>query len=79
MEDEMLKQLGRKIRQERESKDLSQTQLAAEIGTSQAAISLLENGEQEPGLPKLRRICKALEVSLDDLVNEEVEVETQEK
>jgi DNA-binding XRE family transcriptional regulator len=48
-------------------KGLSQKQLADAIGTSQAAVSRLEAGEQEPRLTTLRKLAAALEVDLDTL------------
>lgn len=46
-------------------KGLSQAELAAAIGTSQAAVSRLEAGEQEPRLTTLRKLASALGVDLN--------------
>jgi len=52
----------------RKRKKLSQAQLAAEAGVSQATISRLEKGEQQVELRTLAKIAKALGVDLRDLV-----------
>jgi DNA-binding XRE family transcriptional regulator len=44
---------------------MSQSELAVAISTSQAAISRLESGEQEPRLVTLRKLAAALEVDLN--------------
>ncbi|HZF43103.1 MAG TPA: helix-turn-helix transcriptional regulator [Sphingomonadaceae bacterium] len=46
---------------------LSQADLASLLGTSQAAVSRLESGQQEPRLPMLRKLASALRVDLNTL------------
>ncbi|MFI7338419.1 helix-turn-helix domain-containing protein [Streptomyces sp. NPDC050085] len=48
------------VRHWRHERGLSQAQLAALIGTGQAAISRIENGRDVPTLPLLARIAEAL-------------------
>jgi len=43
---------------------LSQSELAARVGTRQASISRLENGMGNPGLDLLKRVARALGVQL---------------
>lgn len=45
----------------------SQMQLAERLGTSQAAVSQLEGGQRQPGLPLLRKLAQALRVDLNTL------------
>ncbi|WP_443026634.1 helix-turn-helix domain-containing protein [Sphingomonas sp. IC-11] len=46
---------------------MSQGELARIMSTSQAAISRLESGEQEPRLLTLRKLADALDVDLNVL------------
>ncbi|MEZ5680703.1 MAG: helix-turn-helix transcriptional regulator [Erythrobacter sp.] len=49
-------------------KGLSQAQLAAEIGSSQAAIARMEGGFERPSFEKILKLQQALETSFDDLM-----------
>lgn len=51
----------------RMAQGLSQIDLATLLGTSQAAISRLESGQQEPRLATLRRMAQVLEVDMNTL------------
>lgn len=55
-----LKKFGRFIRQQRESQDLTQEDLAGAAGLDRTYISHLERGLRNPGLLHLRRLAKAL-------------------
>lgn len=46
---------------------LSQSDLATKLSTSQAAVSRLESGQQEPRLSMLRRLSEVLHVDLNTL------------
>lgn len=52
------------IIKERIKRGWSQTQLAEAIGSRQPVISRLERGDANPSLQTLRRIAKALDLSL---------------
>jgi transcriptional regulator with XRE-family HTH domain len=63
------KNLGKRIKQRREHRGLTQTELAKRAGLSRIYIAKLEAGErQSPSLPVLERIAKALGVKLVDLL-----------
>ncbi len=47
-----------------------QTDLAKKAGTSQAQISAWERGDKEPELPSLRKLAKALDMPLIELIGE---------
>ena len=56
------------LRQEREKKGISQTELARLSGVKQQTISLIENGESKnPGIETLHGLAVALECDLLDL------------
>jgi len=56
--------LARKLIDERIKKNISQRDLARKIGTSQAAISRIENMNGNPSLHLLKRIADSLNVKL---------------
>ena len=62
--------LGSRIAHYRKLKGLSQQALANECGwESQSRVGNYERDTREPSFEDLRRIAKALEVSLNDLLN----------
>jgi putative transcriptional regulator len=65
---EKLIRLGLKVRELREEKGLSQTELAYKIGKDQPSINRLEKGKVNPSIMYLLQICEGLEVSLIELV-----------
>lgn len=56
-----------RIREYRERLGWSQNELSRRSGVPQSAISRYEAGEQEPGYSRLKRIAKALGVSVEEL------------
>ena len=59
--------IGARIRSLRLTKSLKATQLASGSGLSSHTLWRYEMGRQIPGVDVLRRIAKALDVSLDEL------------
>ena len=55
---------GNKIKEVRIKKNISQTQLAETLGTSQSAITAIENNKRIPKIETLERIAEALDVSV---------------
>lgn len=68
---EILKAVGKKIKELRESKGLSQVDLVGKIigDIDTTNISRIEAGRTNPTLYTLHRIATALEVELKDLVD----------
>jgi transcriptional regulator with XRE-family HTH domain len=60
MDDDGINDPGALIRERRLARGLSQEQLARRAGTSQAAISKLENGETSPSIETLARILRVM-------------------
>lgn len=56
--------IGKKIRQERTYKKLSQKQLAEKVGMSEPAIRNYELGNRKPSQKQIELIANALDVSL---------------
>lgn len=57
-----------KLKELREQVGFSQTQLANELGISRGSISHYENGERQPDVDVLVRLCKYFNVSADYLI-----------
>ena len=75
----MLVNIGEKIKNAREDKDLFQNDMARLIPMNQSNYSKIERGIQEPNLDQLKRICEILGLDprylldLDDYDNISVE------
>lgn len=71
-------EFGKKIRQLRKEKNLTQKQLAALIGVKNSVISFYEVGDRFPSPEVIRKLAIALHVSTDYLLgiekNESVDV-----
>lgn len=59
---------GTRVRKTRRYLEMSQEELANKINTSRSYISALEHDEYEPKLDTMKKIAKALKISLDELV-----------
>ena len=51
----------------RATKDLSQAKLAEAVGVTRQTMNAIENGDYNPSLNLCIAICKALDVTLNDL------------
>ena len=60
-----------KMKAARAAKDLSQEELAQEIGVTRQTIGMIEAGKYNPTLNLCIAICKALDKTLDELFWEE--------
>jgi transcriptional regulator with XRE-family HTH domain len=58
-------EVGRMIRELRETRQLSQRQLAERIGTTQSVVGRLEAGGSRPTLVTLERVAQALGLRLE--------------
>lgn len=59
--------LNERMREARQQKGLSQTELAKLIGVSRQTINMIENGDYNPTIALCLKICKALDKTLNDL------------
>ena len=59
---------GKKLRELRKEKNMTQIQLDNAIGFTQKTICSLELGNYQPSLQKVVMIAKYFDVSIDDLV-----------
>lgn len=65
--------IGKKIKSYRESKKMTQRDIAEELGVEPATVSKYESGILEPNLESLKRLSDVFEVYVDDLLNDEEE------
>lgn len=66
--------IGTKLRKLRTSKHLSIYRVSQDTGISPNHIKALENGERNPSLDTLTRLCIPLGISLPELINDDAEV-----
>jgi len=66
---QLQKKIGERIRDLRESKGISQQNLAAICNFEKANLSRLEAGRTNPTISTLYKISQALEISLSELVD----------
>lgn len=71
------KQIGRKIRDARKLRGLSQEQLAEKVWISVTHMSHIETGQTKMSLPVLVDLANALKVSTDELLSSECQVARQ--
>lgn len=65
------KKLGKRIKELRKQKGLTQEKLAELINMEQNSISIIESGRNFPTLATLEKIANILEVNLSDFFNYE--------
>ena len=68
MEREELIELGKIIKSKRESKGLTQLELAEKSGVDRNYIGMLERGERNPSYLSLLKIAKGLNVQVYNLI-----------
>ena len=66
---ECLNGFGKFIRQGREKRDMLKTEVAIEVGISQAYYSYLERGEREIDFGLALKICQVLHLDLSDFIS----------
>ncbi|WP_424057490.1 helix-turn-helix transcriptional regulator [Pedobacter sp.] len=65
----MLLKLGIRVKEIRESKQLTQKQLAHSLGKDQQSINRLETGNVNPSYLYLLSIAKGLDISMSELLS----------
>ena len=68
MSKNVLKRFGKRVREERIKKKLSQEQLAEKAGVHRTYIGMIERAEKNITLKNIDRIAKALRVSISHLM-----------
>lgn len=62
-------QLGLKLRELRDARDLRQNEVAEAIGIATESCGRLERGKSFPSLPTLVRVARYYEISTDELLS----------
>ncbi len=65
-------EIGKRIMELRKKKGLSQEELSEQIGVARQTISKWELGETSPDLKQAKELSKIFNVSLDELVNNDI-------
>ena len=63
--------LGEKIKLYRESKNMTQGEIAEILGVKAATISKYEAGTLEPNIESLKRLAELFDISIDELLKED--------
>lgn len=63
--------LGEKIKLYRESKNMTQNEIADVLGVKTATVSKYESGTLEPNIESLKKLAELFEVSIDELLKED--------
>jgi transcriptional regulator with XRE-family HTH domain len=71
-----LELVGRKIRQLRRQRKLTQVELAEKIGIHQSDLSRMEQGEYKVGLDTLLKILQTFDLSIGDFFEEHDEADS---
>ncbi|HEV7768588.1 MAG TPA: helix-turn-helix transcriptional regulator [Thermoanaerobaculia bacterium] len=71
-----LELVGRKIRQLRRQRKLTQVELAEKIGIHQSDLSRMEQGEYKVGLDTLLKILQCFDLSIGDFFDENNRADT---
>ena len=69
MKDDFKRLIGKRVREARKAKGLTQEDLAALIDKTVETVSNIERGVKLPGLATLEDLRKVLDVKLSDLVD----------
>ncbi len=63
-----------KLRFLRKKKGMTQRELAGELGVALSTIAMWETANREPDLATIRKIAEYFSVSIEELINDEVEL-----
>ncbi len=66
----MDKIFSKNLKEARKQKFLTQKQVATMLNVVESCYANWEQGRTEPNIDMLRKLCKILEVSADELINE---------
>lgn len=70
-----MRRFGEKLRTLRTQRGLSYRQLASMLETSHSHLLRIETGEHKPSVVLILKIAQLFEVSFDQLMNDEIELD----
>ncbi len=68
MKEKLLSQFGKRVRELRKSRHLSQVDLAEKCGLHRNYIGMIERGERNPSLINIYKISQAFDIELSELL-----------
>ncbi len=68
MSKQILIKFGKKVREERLKRNLSQEELAERAGVHRTYIGMIERAEKNITLENIEKLAKALEITISELV-----------
>ena len=63
-----------KLRTLRKKKGLTQKELASDLGVALSTVAMWETANREPDLATIRKIAEYFDISIEELVNDELEL-----
>lgn len=64
-------EFGKRLKNKRKAKNLTQSEVATRIGVSEQAVSKWENGDCLPDVYNLKMLCCLLRISIDSLLDDD--------
>lgn len=71
-----MQQFPDKLRILREQRDMTQRDLARELGVTQGYVYFLENGHRKPNVDLLLKLSRLFGVTLDELAKDEIDLDS---
>lgn len=69
----MNKEFCQNLKKARLTLGLTQIQLANKLNMSPSTIGMYEQGRRKPNIESLKKLCTALNISVDELLNVKIE------
>lgn len=67
------KQIGNRLRERRDELNLTQSEVASEMGVAVTTVQRLESGETQPRIDTLLAYCRVVGLSVDDVASNKSE------
>ncbi len=68
LDDRTKKEIGKRLRESREEKKLTQADVAEKAGISTSYYARIERGEEQPSLPTIKTLVGILKVKAGDIL-----------
>lgn len=68
MDNDLLKRMGKRIRDSRKSQKITQEELAEMAEISPSFLGMIERGKSTPSIMTISKICNSLDISVDELL-----------
>lgn len=68
LDEKTKKEIGKKLRESREQKSLTQADVAKKAGITPSYYARIERGEEQPSLPTIKTLVNILKVKAGDIL-----------